>query len=190
MGLPGWVLNAVKLAPWDACVSQGFEHLAYADCGMPIDSSRVTLPPIAMASALHALAPKANDSVLEIGSSVMRMTSIFSKLCCSVFLLEPNNERYLADCKLANDFALRNVNISLGVELPLDHLYDIIILNSEVDQVPEFLLNILHENGRLCFIENSNLILIQKFADRVVHKNICLANTGKIKDFNHNLFEL
>lgn len=190
MGLPDWVLNAIQIAPWDACVSKGFEHLAHADCGMPISNNRSTLAPIAMAMAIKAMAPKASDSVLEIGSSVMRMTSILSNLCCGVFVLESDNARYLADSELASELALRNVRLSLGFELPEDQLYDIIMLNSAVNKIPSKLLSMLHDNGRLCCVMERNLVLVKKSGSEFTETKLCEANLSKLAEFNHDEFEL
>ena len=176
MSLPNWVLQEIANASWDLCVTQGYEHLAYADQGMPITEQRTTLAPIAMAKAISALQPAQNDSVLEVGSSVMRLTSLFSSLCCSVFLLEPDNTRYLADVALVEQLELRNVNVTLGEKISENHKFDIIMINSSVASLPEYLLSALNVGGRICYVQNKALMLCELQEAGVATQQICAAD--------------
>lgn len=161
MSLPDFVLSAINAAPWNICVSPGYEHLAFSDLGMPITDIRQSLSPIAMAMALAALQPKAQDSVLEIGSSVMRLSSIFSNICCSVFVVESDQNRYLADCQLLEELDLRNVSLTLGLELPNDQ-FEIIMVNTEVGSNLITYKSMLQANGRLCYVQDNTLMLYTK----------------------------
>lgn len=159
MALPEWVVSAITDAPWELCYSQGNEHLCFADLGMPVAQGRSTLPPIFIAKMLAAIEPNSQDYVLELGSSVMRVTSIIAKICCGVLLLESDEDRYKADCEIAENLEIRNLKCSFGIDFSAlaEQKFSIIILNHAVREVPGLLFDLLQDNGRICALVGNEL---------------------------------
>lgn len=195
MSLPSWVLHEISKAPWEECYSAGNEHLVFSDIGMPISKNRSTLAPIPIAKVLASLEPKCNDNVLEVGSSVMRLTTIFSQMCCVVFTVENDEERYKADYDLCKKLQLRNVKCLLGdySAMPENQSYSLIMINSAVRFVPDQLFDALLDGGRLCAVLGNkspqSLVVFTKNNSEISRHDVAEVNLTMLDQFKIDSFD-
>lgn len=154
MAFPEWVITEIERAQWENCYSKGNSHLTFSDIGMPISKSRNTLTPIEIARVLAELKPICTDNVLEIGSSVMRLTSIFARICCAVYNLEHDLTRYNEDVQIVDKLGLRNVTCIPGENLDAleGQKYSLIMVNYPMDEMDQNIVNLLLDGGRMCAI--------------------------------------
>lgn len=145
-------LAQIADAPWASCFQESpYQHLVFADCGVPLQGERVTYTPIEIGHILDALMLKSTDTVLEIGSSGMLLTSILAKACCSVMTVEPNRSVHDADAALCDQLDLRNVQCSLGDASQgwENTTYSVVLVNGALPHLPQALATSLTTQGRL-----------------------------------------
>ena len=139
-------------APWAACFEHSaYRHLVFADCGVPLHGERATYTPIEMGLILDALALQSTDTVLEIGTSGMLLTSVLSKACCSVMTVESERTLHDADVALSEQLDLRNVQCSLGDASQgwQDATYSVVVVNGALPHMPQALAASMTQQGRL-----------------------------------------
>jgi len=101
------VLNLISNTQRENFVPAAYSGLAYCDTEIPLNRDEVMMTPIIEARMLQALAIKAEDKILEIGSGSGYVTSLLATLGQSVISLEIDP----ALAKLAQD-NLRKAGIS------------------------------------------------------------------------------
>ena len=118
---------------------------------MPIDGERVSYTPIEMGQLLDALQLKSTDTVLEIGSSGMRLTTILAKVCCSVMTVEMTRAVHDRDAALCTQLDLRNVQCSMGDATTGwgETTYSVVLINGAVPYVNKGLMDAVATPGRL-----------------------------------------
>ena len=102
-------------APWDQCVANTTSaDLLYNDSGMMLTSDRTTLTPAQMALLLQSLSLSRGDTVLEVGSSGMLLTTIFARVCCSVISVEHDEALHRQDFQVNQTLGMKNIQCIHG----------------------------------------------------------------------------
>lgn len=146
------LLDAMATLPREAFVPSLKTGIAYIDEDLEVGAGRYLLKPVALARLLQAAGIKAQDRVLDIGPATGYSTAVISVLAKEVVAIESdvNLGQQAADNLAGLD--VKNVEIRQGslTEGCNDKApFDVIILNGNVDFVPETLVAQLAEGGRL-----------------------------------------
>ena len=89
------ILNTLKSLRRDLFVPPVYKELAYSEAELPIAEGEIMLDPKTQARLLHDLAPKPNETILEVGSGTGYLTALLALECKSVVSLEPVSYTHL-----------------------------------------------------------------------------------------------
>ena len=152
------VLELLARIRREAFVPAAYQHVALADLEVPLGKGegQCMLAPKVEARALQDLALQAGDNVLEIGTGSGYMAALLAHLCARVVSIEIDPA--LAQQARANLQAagLSNVEVRTA-DATASHFaacnvgapFDAIVLSGSIAEVPEDLLALLKNGGRL-----------------------------------------
>ncbi|QNN59250.1 protein-L-isoaspartate O-methyltransferase [Diaphorobacter ruginosibacter] len=137
-----------------------YRSMAFMDIEIPLNASveeaertgQVMLPPRVEARMLQDAKVMPTDRVLEIGTGSGYMAALLGRSAAQVLSIEINAE--LVDFAKDNlrEAGITNVEVRMGDgsrDLSADGPFDVIILSGSVAEVPQGLLPLLTEGGRL-----------------------------------------
>lgn len=148
----GRVLDAMREVPREEFVPKVLLEFAFDDLSLPITGGLVLQRPSAVGVMLAALGLKAQDRVLEIGTGVGYVTALLSRLCASVYSVEPQGPAALAAMSTLARLGCHNAHVrhDSGAEgWPEEAPFDAIVVHARARHVPQMLKNQLAEGGRL-----------------------------------------
>lgn len=133
-------------------VAPAYQNLAFADTQLPLGHGATMLAPKFEARALQAVAVKANDRVLEIGTGSGFMAALLAARADHVWSVEIVPE--LAASARANlgRAGVGNVSVEQGnglTGLPEQAPFDVIVVSGAVTEISQALLSQLTVGGRL-----------------------------------------
>lgn len=146
------VLQAMARVPRHEFATERYRGQAYQDHPLPIGEGQTISQPYIVAVMLEALALKASDRVLEVGTGSGYVTALFAELVAQVFSLE--RHAVLADQarELLSRLGYTNVKVvaadgtqGFAEAAP----YDAIIVSAASPTIPQPLLGQLVEGGRM-----------------------------------------
>lgn len=146
------VLALLKSTPRERFVPAEFLQLPFTDVSLPIGHGRKMLPPKEEARIIDALAVKAHDQVLEIGTGAGYMTALLAKQAKYVISLDSIAAFSRQVAEILSELHITNVECLPG---SLDEgwqeycPYDVIMLNGSLTERPVELLQALKVGGRL-----------------------------------------
>jgi protein-L-isoaspartate(D-aspartate) O-methyltransferase len=165
------VLEVMGKVPRHEFVPAELRAYAYVDSPLPIGCSKTISQPFIVALMTDLLDPKAEDSVLEVGTGLGYQAAILSGLVKKVYSVEIIEElAQQAKRRLARE---RYPNIELRVAngyygWPEHAPYDKIIVTAGADLVPPPILQQLKPGGRMVMPtglpDSQQLLLIEKDA--------------------------
>jgi protein-L-isoaspartate(D-aspartate) O-methyltransferase len=133
-------------------VPQGSERDAYSDRPVGIPENQTTSQPSLIARMIDAVAPKAPDRALEVGTGLGFQTALLSQLVAEVVSVE-RWESLARQARAALDRAgVPNVEIIVGDGWrgAPDHApFDVVIVSAAATGVPRALVEQLAEGGRM-----------------------------------------
>ncbi len=146
------VLEAMERVPRHEFVPQDHVADAYGDFPLPIGEGQTISQPYIVAAMLEALALRAEDAVLEIGTGSGYQAAILCELCRNVYSMERHaslSDRAEKTLKRLgyDNFELRTGDGGLG--WPEAAPFDAIVVSAAVPRVPVTLFEQLREGGRL-----------------------------------------
>jgi protein-L-isoaspartate(D-aspartate) O-methyltransferase len=146
------VLDAIERTPRELFVDAPMEQAAYDNSALPIACGQTISQPFIVAFITAALAPRAGDRVLEIGTGSGYQAAVLSPLCRRVYTVE--RHRPLLSQAEARFKALRLENVAsrLGDGFsgwPEQAPFDRIVLSCAVEAVPQILIDQLKPGGVL-----------------------------------------
>ncbi|WP_430415915.1 protein-L-isoaspartate O-methyltransferase family protein [Parasphingorhabdus sp.] len=124
--------------------------IAYADRGVKIGDGRALNSPLATGRLINVAEPRKEDDVLLIGAATGYTAALLSQLAGNVVALEQSSK--LATLAAKNLSALDNVTVEKGPHaegVPAHAPYSLIIIDGEVEQVPDLLSAQLADGGRI-----------------------------------------
>ncbi len=147
------VLDAMRSVPRHEFVPKGLQGRAYDDCPLPIGQGQTISQPYIVAYMTQALALKAGDKVLEIGTGSGYQAAVLAELTPNVYSIEiikalgDDAKARLArlgyktvECKVADGY---HGWVEKGP-------FDAIIVTGAAGSVPPPLLKQLKPGGRMC----------------------------------------
>ena len=139
------VLAAMGSVERERFVPQAARALAYFDRPLKVAQGRAMMPPAALGKLLSALAPRAGERALVVGSGTGYSAAVLRSIGLDVVALE-------------SDEALASASTEAGVEVVRGDLasgwakgapYDLILLDGAVEEIPPSIVKQLREGGRL-----------------------------------------
>jgi len=166
------VLHAFDRVPRHLFVPSGVAHRAYDDTALPIGSGQTISQPSIHGRALQALALRATDRVLEIGTGSGYQTALLSHLVAQVFSVERVAALLERARVVLQGLGLSNVSLRIGdgsVGWAGHAPYDAIVVSAASPSVPQPLVEQLAEGGRLLIPvgepETQSLRLVTRVGD-------------------------
>ena len=163
------VLSAMAQVPREAFIPEVSLHLAYEDIPLPIGREQTISQPIIVATMTAALAPKATDSVLEIGTGSGYQAAVLSLLSERVITVERFPELAERAREVLGSLGYDNVSVQLagqGLGCPEEAPFDGIMVTAGAPRLPRLLLDQMADGGRLVIPVGSpreqDLLLVRK----------------------------
>ena len=163
------VLSAMAQVPREAFIPEASIHLAYEDIPLPIDREQTISQPIMVAMMTAALAPKATDSVLEIGTGSGYQAAILSLLSKRVITMERFPELAERAQTVLGRLGYDNVTVrppGTVLGCPEEAPFDGIMVTAGAPRLPRILLDQMADGGRLVIPVGSQreqeLLLVKK----------------------------
>lgn len=181
-GVLDWrILAQMGAVPRENFVPEDRRSTAYSDGVQwlgPVGRSRFVAPPAVFGKLVQLAEIKEHETVLDIGAASGYSTAVLAGLAESVFGFEPDADLAAQAAQTLAGMGLANA--SVGAELG-DALYDVVIVEGALHQVPPQYLARLKDGGRL-------VALIQ--AGAVAVANVLVNVGGKVsarREFNASL---
>lgn len=146
------VLDAMREVPREEFVPKALLEFGFDDVALPIPDGRLLPRPSEVGVMLAALDLQARDRVLEIGTGVGYVTALLSRLCASVYSVEPQGPAALAATATLARLDCHNVEIrhdSGAQGWPEEAPFDAIVVHASARHVPRVLREQLVPGGRL-----------------------------------------
>lgn len=146
------ILEAFQNIPREEFVPDKLQSIAYTDENLNIGQNRFLLEPITHAKMLQAAGIKPTDIVLDIGSAYGYSAAILSALASTVIAVENNKRQIDKAARLWEKHGLCNIvqiENKLNIGAPKHALYNAIVINGAVADVPQSILDQLELNGTL-----------------------------------------
>ena len=146
------VLAAMGIVPREAFVARNLRGVAYLDEPLPVGNGRFLLTPMVLARLLQNAEIRPTDVVLLIGCGTGYGAAIVSRLAATVVGLE--SEANLADSAAATLAAQGCDSVvvergALNQGCAKHAPYDVILVEGQIEFLPDALLDQLSEGGRL-----------------------------------------
>ncbi|MEO0328877.1 MAG: protein-L-isoaspartate O-methyltransferase [Pseudomonadota bacterium] len=153
------ILSSFLSVPREEFVPEQFRALAYTDAIIDLsalqaraEETRVMHPVAGLARMLEVACVEPTDVVLLIGAASGYSTAVVSQLASSVFALEVDDRlTKIAEASLQTAGCDNAMVFSSSLEngLPKEAPYDVIIVEGNVEKIPNKLVDQLSDGGRL-----------------------------------------
>lgn len=146
------VLAAMARVPRHEFTLTEFRDQAYEDHPLPIGEGQTISQPYIVALMLEALAIRAEDRVLEVGTGSGYVTALLAELSAEVISIERHATLAGSARDLLAKLGYTNVKLIAGdgsLGFPPAAPYDVILVSAAADGVPPALLRQLGEGGRM-----------------------------------------
>jgi protein-L-isoaspartate(D-aspartate) O-methyltransferase len=146
------VLDAMARVPRHEFAPERYRDQAYEDHPLPIAEGQTISQPYIVAIMLQALALKASDRVLEIGTGSGYVTALLAELTGEVFSIERHAALANTARELLSRPGYRNVRVVVGDGtrgFAEGAPYDAILVSAAASELPHELVDQLAEGGRL-----------------------------------------
>lgn len=141
------VLDRLAAVPREDFVPPAFRNLAYADIQIPIGHGQIMLPPNIEGRLLQALALKASDTVLEIGTGTGYLTAVMAGLADHVWSVD-----IFPELQRLAEYHRKNISLEVGDAAcgwPKGGTFDAIAITGSLPALPKAFLEALKPGGRL-----------------------------------------
>ena len=149
------VLELLRQIPREAFVSEAQRGLAFADLNLPIGHDEAMWQPKIEARILQALAPKARDHVLEVGTGSGYLTALLASCSEHVTSVDIHSDFIGLATERLQTQNISNVRLVEGDGArgwPSSKPWDIVVLTGSVPNLPSAYRDILAPGGRLAAI--------------------------------------
>lgn len=175
------VLRVMAEIPREEFVLPKLRRHAYEDRALAIECGQTISQPLVVALMTQAVAPKPDDTALEVGAGSGYQAAVLSRLCRKVITVE--REPALAEHAAATlrRLGFMNVEVAVGdgsLGWPLQAPYNIILVAAAARGVPPALIERLADGGRMVIPvdvspnEPQDLRLYVKHGDEVTYRSL------------------
>lgn len=175
------VLGVMADLPRERFVAPGWQALAYADTAVPVGAGKRLAPPKIQGRALQSLAPRKNETVLEIGCGSGYLTACLARLSARVTAVEWQPELVAAAKRNLAGLGIDNVTVLEGDALALEfpQRFDVVCVNGSLPAARPELERLLVVGGRL-------FVVVGRPPVMTAHR---ITRTGESEWLRENLFE-
>jgi protein-L-isoaspartate(D-aspartate) O-methyltransferase len=176
------VLAAMSRVPRHKFIHEIYRSQAYEDYPLPIGDGQTISQPYIVALMLQALAIKASDRALEVGTGSGYVTALLAELAATVISME----RHVSLVDRARELLARlgddNVKIVAGdgsQGFPESAPYDVIVVSAAAPELPRALVAQLAEGGRMIIpvgqqeSQQLQLVSIQNGRPEITLRELC-----------------
>jgi len=168
------VLEAMQRVPREAFLPERYRSLAFADTNIPLGHDQVMMTPNVEGRLLQALAIRAEDSILEIGTGSGYLTACLARLGRHVTSIEILPELAAAAAARLSEQAIDNITLQTGDALreisPEIH-FDVIAVTGSLPVLDQQFFGNLENGGRLFVITGQLPIMEARLITRVNGNN-------------------
>lgn len=181
------IISAIRAIAREDFVPENYKRLAYIDDDILLGEGRYLLQTMTFARMVMAAEIQPTDSVLDIACGTGYSSAVISQLCKKVLGIESSTK--LTSVAISNitkleldniSFAKANIENGFAKQAP----FDVIMINGQVDSVPNKILEQLKNGGRLVAIMADDFITVHKKAGKVISETKSFqAKTKSLKEF-------
>ncbi|MFK7942438.1 MAG: protein-L-isoaspartate O-methyltransferase [Paracoccaceae bacterium] len=149
------IIEAMLNVPRESFVPGPRQAVAYAEADIPLGDGRMLLAARTFAKMLEAATIRPDDLVLDVNPATGYSTAVLAHLAGAVVAAEPNGTMAARLQSNMSALELDNVLVAEPDTCPGDAAngpYDVIFVNSGVEEVPAALFDQLKDGGRLVAI--------------------------------------
>ncbi|GAA3869647.1 protein-L-isoaspartate O-methyltransferase [Celeribacter arenosi] len=149
------IIAAMLDIPREDFVPDAQRDTAYVGGDISLGGSRVVLDPRTFSKMLDALAIENNELVLDIGAGLGYSSAVIARMAQAVVALEENEEMAAQAASLLADHGADNVVIEVGALQDGEEqhgLYDVVMIEGGVEEIPEAILSQVKDGGRICAV--------------------------------------
>ena len=149
------VLDRMKTLPRELFVPKSMRSLAYCDECLSIGDGRYLMEPCALARLLQSAALQPSDVALVIGCGTGYSAALLSGMAATVFAIDSDPKLTAEATEVLADLSIDNVVVETRSHRdgwPEQGLFDVILIDGAVPEVPATILDQLAEGGRLVTI--------------------------------------
>jgi len=145
------ILDVLKEVPREHFVPAGYESLAFADTEVPIGHGQSMMTPTIEGRLLQALAPQAEENVLEVGTGTGFLAACLARLSASVTSIDIYDD-FLASAQASlEETGIENVELLSmdAMEALPDTQYDAVAVTGSIETLDPRFVTALKPGGRL-----------------------------------------
>jgi len=158
------LLETLESMPRESFLGDEVKSLAYMEGRVPLPCNQEMLSPLQEANILQALDLQGSERVLEIGSGTGFLTTLLAMHASEVVSLELHPE--LAEMAKQNlaSHGISNAGVQCANGMDDSVLaslgsFDAIVIGAALQEIPQTLLNMLNNHGRLIAFVGSNPVV-------------------------------
>ncbi|MBI6630321.1 protein-L-isoaspartate O-methyltransferase family protein [Pontibaca salina] len=159
------IIQAMLDIPREKFVPNNQREAAYIGENIELGSGRVLLEPRTLAKILEALDVSGSDLVLDIGSAYGYSSAVISRLAQAVVAVESDEAMASEAPAILAEVGADNVVVHTGplAQGAAEHgLYDVILIQGGVEELPASIADQLKEGGRIaCLFMEQNLGIVR-----------------------------
>lgn len=162
------VLDVLKEVPREQFVPPGYESLAFADTAIPIGHGQVMMTPTIEGRVLQALAPRAHEKILEIGTGTGFLAACLARLSASVTSVDIFPDFLTGAAVNLEDSGIDNVELlemDATRSLP-DAEFDAIAVTGSIETFDPRFVMALKPGGRLFVIVGHHPVMEARLVTR------------------------
>ena len=175
------VLKVMSEIPREQFISPRLRRHAYEDRALAIECGQTISQPLVVALMTQALAPKPDDTALEVGTGSGYQAAVLSRMCRKVITVE--REPALAEhaSETLRRLGFSNVEVAVAdgsLGWPAEAPYDVILVAAAARGVPPALIEQIADGGRMVIPvavssdQPQDLRLYQKHGDEVGFRSL------------------
>ena len=148
------VIAAMATVPREEFVPAASRELAYIDRLLPLANGRSLSPPASIGRMLTELAPRPGERALVVGAATGYTAAVLAEMGLQVTALESDSLLAEQLARLEGQVRIATGDLEAGV--PEGAPYDLILIDGQVEYIPDALVAQLSVGGSLgaCLIEN------------------------------------
>jgi protein-L-isoaspartate(D-aspartate) O-methyltransferase len=185
------LIDALETLPREDFVPPDLRAVAYVDRSLKLGEGRYLLDPMVFARLVQAADPQPDDLVLDIACATGYSTAVLARLAGTVVAVESDEALIDAANAALNGLGIDNavvVNGEPAFGYAQQGPYDVILINGEVDSLPQSLTDQLAPGGRLVAVLKDDqglgrATLLMRTAAGLSRRTLFDANVPRLPEF-------
>jgi len=174
------LIEMLENMPREDFLDDSLKSLAYMEGRVPLPCNQEMLSPLQEGRIMQELDLNGSERVLEIGTGTGYLTMMLAMQASEVISLELHQELADKAKKNLDAHGISNATVRCANGMDADvqaslGMFDAIVIGATLEDIPQSLLNLLNENGKLiAFVGNNpvvKLISVRRKADGLLERN-------------------